>query len=137
MVRVRELCADGQVGAHLKMEDLSSIMHAVAKMRAAGQLATDDAGVEDMLAALEQRVVHVAPYSNSHGVSNLILAFGALGRLPGAAWAALEVAVVRVAPSMNWQQVSSALHGHARLGQAPGGLALAALEAGAYTRPLF
>ena len=133
MVRVRETCVDGQ----LEIQDMSNIMHAVAKMRAAGKLATEDAGVEDMLAALEQRVVHVAPNINSHGVSNLILAFRALGRLPGAAArAALEAAVVRVAPSMLRQQVVNALHGHARLGWAPGDAALAALEAGAHTRPL-
>ena len=134
MVRVHEMCAD----RHLELRELSNIMHAVAKMREAGHLATDDAGVEDVLAALEQRVVHEAPKLNSHGVSNFILAFGALGRLPGAAAsAALEVAVVRLAPSKHTHEVAHALHVHARLGRAPGDAALAALEVGAYTRPLF
>ena len=133
MVRVREMCVDGQ----LEVQDMSNIMSSVAKRRAAGKLATDAAGVEDMLAALEQRVIHVAPSSNSHGASNLILAFSALGRQPGAvAWAALEAAVVRVAPQMHMRDVSSALFGFAKLGQVPGAAALAALEAGAHNRPL-
>jgi hypothetical protein len=134
MVRAQEMCVDGQLQIH----ELSNIMHAVAKMRATKKLATDDAGVEDMLAALEQRVVHVAPKLSPRYVSKTILACGALGRLPGAgAWAAMDAAVVRVAPNMGERHVTDALHGLARLGLAPGAAALAALEAWAYTHPRF
>jgi len=133
MVRVREMCAKRE----LPVEELSSIMSTVANMRAAGKVATDDAVVGDMLAALEQQVVPLAPEMNSNHVSNTILAFGSLGRLPGAAaWAALEAAVVRLAPSMHKEDhVSAILLGHAKLGRAPGDAALVALEAWSYIHP--
>jgi hypothetical protein len=69
MVRVREMCTDGQ----LEMQELSTVMHAVAKMRAAGKLATDETRVEDMLAALEQRAVLLAPTMNRSHVPFTIL----------------------------------------------------------------
>jgi hypothetical protein len=134
MVRVQEMCADRQ----LHIRGVTNIMQSVAKMRAAEKLASDDAGVEGMLAALEQRLVHVAPKMTRGNVSGTILAFGALGRSPGAAaWEALEAAVVRAAPRMSMQEVKDALGCHARLELAPGAAALAALEAWAYTHPRF
>ena len=97
MVRVREMCVDGQ----LQLSEMFDIMHAVAKMRAAGKVATDEPGVDDMLAALEQRVVLLAPTMNRSHVPYTILALSALGRPGATAWAAMEAAVVRVAPSMH------------------------------------
>ena len=51
---------------------MANITHAVGKMSAAGKLAADDADVQDTLAALEGRVVLVAPHMEPQNVSNAI-----------------------------------------------------------------
>ena len=113
MARARAMCADGR----LQARELANLTHAVAKMSAAGKLATADAGVEDMLTALEQRVVLVASGMNSQEVANSIWSHATLGRSPGAeAWTALEAAVVRVGPGMNEQGVANTLWGVATAG---------------------
>jgi len=128
MVSLRDLCADGQ----LQAQAVANITHAVSKMSAAGKLATDDAGVQGTLAALEQRVVRVASDMKPQEVSNTAYGFALVGWDPGAeARAALEAAVVRVAPDPDMvpQNVSNVLWALATLGWEPGAEARAALEA--------
>jgi hypothetical protein len=59
------MCANGRLSAR----HFSNIWHAVAKMSAAGKLATVDADVEDTLSVLEQRVVRVATDMNGSPVT--------------------------------------------------------------------
>jgi hypothetical protein len=124
----REMCDDKRLPAR----ELANIIHAVSKMSAAGKLATDDAGVQSTLAALEQRVVLVAADMAPQGVSNTVYGFALLGWDPGPkARSALEVAVVRVAPDPDMvpQAVSNVMWALATLGWEPGAEARAALEA--------
>jgi hypothetical protein len=117
MARARDMCADGR----LQARELANLTHAVAKMSAAGKLAAADADVQDMLAALEQRMVIVAPGMNAYDVSNTVYAFAVLDWAPSAkARAALEVAVVRVELSMNGQDVGNLSWALATLGLTPG-----------------
>jgi len=128
MVLACDMCDDGR----LQEQAVANIVHAMSKMSAAGKLATDDAGVQNTLAALEQRLALVASSMEPQGVSNTVYGFALLGRMPGAkARAALEVAVVRVAldPDMVPQAVSNTLWALATLGWEPGVEARAALEA--------
>jgi molybdopterin-binding protein len=128
MVLACDMCDDGR----LQEQAVANIVHAMSKMSAAGKLATDDAGVQNTLAALEQRLALVASSMEPQGVSNTVYGFALLGRMPGAkARAALEVAVVRVAldPDMVPQAVSNTLWALATLGWEPGAEARAALEA--------
>ena len=119
------MCADGR----LKARELANLTHAVAKMSAAGKLAAADADVQDMLAALEERVVHVASDMKPQEVSNTVYSFAVLGREPGAAArGALEVAVMRVGPDMVPQAVANTAWSFATLGLMPGAEARAALE---------
>jgi len=126
MALARTMCADGR----LQARQLANLTHAVAKMSAAGKLATADSGVQDTLVALEQRVVLVALDMHSQNVSNTVYSFAVLGRMPGAQTrAALEVAVVREARHMKPQEVSNTSWAFATLGLKPGAEARAALEA--------
>ena len=125
-VLARDMCADGR----LQAQAVANITHAVGKMSAAGKLAADDADVQDTLAALEGRVVLVAPHMEPQNVSNAIWAFATLGWEPGAeARAALEAAVERVGARMNPQNAANAAWSFATLGWEPGAEARAALEA--------
>jgi hypothetical protein len=125
MVSARDLCANGR----LQSRNLANIIHAVSKMSKAGKLATDDAGVQATLMALEQRVVLVASGMEPQHVSNTAYGFALLGRMPGAeARAALEAAVVRVAPDMTHQAVANTAWSFATLKLMPGAEAWAALE---------
>jgi len=56
-MRAHIMCADGR----LQWREMSNFRHAVAKMTAAGKLATDDADVKNTLGALEQRM-GLVPY---------------------------------------------------------------------------
>ena len=76
MARARAMCVDGR----LRARELAYITHAVTKMSAAGKLAAADAGVLDMLAALEQRVVLIASDMDPQAVSNTVYAFAVAGR---------------------------------------------------------
>ena len=126
MARARTMCADGR----LQARQLANLTHAVAKMSAAGKLAAADLGVQDTLAALEQRVVLVASVMKPQEVSNTVYGFGVLGREPGAeALAALEDAVMRVGPGMEPQHVGNIWWAFATLGLMPRAQARAALEA--------
>ena len=82
----RGLCDDGR----LQSRELANIVHAAAKMSAAEKLVTDDAGVQDMLAALEQRVVRVAsdmaPQADSNTVMPLRCWVGSRGPRRGRRW---------------------------------------------------
>jgi hypothetical protein len=124
------MCADGR----LQARNVANITHAVGKMSAAGKLAADDADVQDTLAALEGRVMRMAPDPDMkpQEVANAILAFATLGLMPGAEIrAALEAAVVRVAPDpdVKPQAVSNVIWAFATLGLMPGAEMRAALEA--------
>jgi hypothetical protein len=93
----RDMCVDGR----LQAQAVANIVHAISKMSAAGRLATYDAGVQNTLAALEERVAIVASSMEPQHVSNTAYGFALLGRMPGPeARAALEVAVVRVASDL-------------------------------------
>ena len=76
MKQARAMCADGR----LQARELANLTHAVAKMSAAGKLAAADAGLQDVLTALEQRIVLVASDMAPQGVSNTVYAFAVLGR---------------------------------------------------------
>jgi len=65
LLQARDMCANGRLSAR----HFSNIWHAVAKMSAAGKLATVDADVEDTLSVLEQRVVRVATDMNGSPVT--------------------------------------------------------------------
>jgi len=124
------MCADGR----LQARNVANITHAVGKMSAAGKLAADDADFQDTLAALEGRVMRMAPDPDMkpQEVANAILAFATLGLMPGAEIrAALEAAVVRVAPDpdVKPQAVSNVIWAFATLGWEPGAEMRAALEA--------
>jgi hypothetical protein len=122
------MCADGR----LQARNVANITHAVGKMSAAGKLAADDADFQDTLAALEGRVMRMAPDPDMkpQEVANAILAFATLGLMPGAEIrAALEAAVVRVAPDMKPQETANVAWSYATLGLMPGAEARAALEA--------
>ena len=126
MALARTMCADGR----LDLQAVANIVHAVAKMSAAGKLATADSGVQDTLAALEQRVVRVASDMEPQGVSNTVYSFAVLGRQPGAETrAALEAAVVRESPDMVPQAVANTAWSYATLGLMPRAKARAALQA--------
>jgi hypothetical protein len=125
MGRARVMCNDGRFQA----QAVANIVHGVAKMSSAGKLAAVDSGVQDMLAALEQRMVLVASDMAPQGVSIAVYGFASLGWTPGAeARAALEAAVVRVGPSMNARDVANTAWSFATLGLMPGAEARAALE---------
>ena len=118
MVRAVAMCGDGRLPAR----ELANIMHALAKMSEAGKLTAADAGVQDALMALEQRVVCVASDMNPQHVSNTVYGLALLGRMPGAeARAALETAVVRVGPGMKPQGVVKYLVGVREAGSGAGG----------------
>jgi len=124
------MCADGR----LQARNVANITHAVGKMSAAGKLAADDADFQDTLAALEGRVMRMAPDPDMkpQEVANAILAFATLGLMPGAEIrAALEAAVVRVAPDpdVKPQAMSNVIWAFATLGWEPGAEMRAALEA--------
>jgi hypothetical protein len=126
MGSARGLCADGR----LQARELANIFHAVAKMGAAGKLAASDAGVQDMLEALEQRAVLVASDMEPQEVSNTIWSYAKLGLTPGAqALAALEVAVLRVGSGMKPQETANTVWAFGTLGMMPGEESRAALEA--------
>jgi hypothetical protein len=115
MVSLRDVCADGR----LRARNLANIIHAVSKMSAAGKIATDDAGVQAALAALEQRVVRVATDMKPQEVSNTTYGFALMAWEPGSeARAAVETAVLRVAldPDMVPQAVSNVMWALATLG---------------------
>jgi hypothetical protein len=117
MLQARDMCADGR----LQAQSVANICHAVAKMSAAGKLATDDAGFRFTLAALEQRMVLVASGMKPQHVANSWWSYATLDRSPGAdAWTALEVAVVRVGPGMVSQHLSNTVWSYATLGLIPG-----------------
>ena len=122
------MCADGR----LQARNVANITHAVGKMSAAGKLAADDADFQDTLAALEGRVMRMAPDPDMkpQEVANAILAFATLGLMPGAEMrAALEAAVVRMGPDMKPQETANVAWSYATLGLMPGAEARAALEA--------
>jgi hypothetical protein len=119
MVSLRDMCDDRRLQARV----FANVVHAVSKMSAAGKLATDDAGVQDTLEALEQQVERVALDMNPRDLSNTVYGFALLR-------ASLEDAVVRVAPDpdMDPQAVSTIMWVLATRGWIPGAQAWAALE---------
>ena len=128
MVLARDMCEDGR----LQAQAVANIVHAMSKLSAAGRLATDDAGVQDTLMALERRVVLVASGMEPQLVSNTAYGFALPGRMPGAeAQAALEAATVRVALDLDMkpQEVANVMWALATLGWETGAEARAALEA--------
>jgi hypothetical protein len=126
MARACTMCAE----CRLDPQAVANIVHGVAKMSAAGKLDAADAGVQDMLAALEQRMVRAASDMNAYDVSNTVYALAVLGWAPGTeARAALEAAAVRVGLSMNGQDVGNLSWAFATLGLTPGVEAQVALEA--------
>jgi hypothetical protein len=125
LVRARDMCAEGW----LDPQAVANIIHAVSKMSAARKLAAADAGIQEVLGALEQRVVRVASDMKPQEVSNTVYGLALLGRMPGAeARAALEVAVARVGPDMEPQHVANIWWAYATLDWEPGAEARAALE---------
>jgi hypothetical protein len=125
MLQARVLCADGR----LQARQVANVTHAVAKMSAAGKLATDDAEVQGTLAALKQRAVLVVTDMAPQHVSITWWAFATLGLEPAAeARAALEAAVVRVGPDMDSQHIANTWWAFWVLGLMPGAEAWTALQ---------
>ena len=126
MALARDMCDDER----LQARELANIMHAVAKMCAAGKLATNDSDVQDTLAALEKRAVLVASDMNCQEVAISNLSYATLGLMPGAeARAVLEASVVRLGRSLEPRHVSNILWSFATLVWGQGDETRAALEA--------
>jgi hypothetical protein len=103
MLKVRDMCAEGL----LRGRAVANIMHAVAKMSAAGKIATADEDIQGSLAALEKRAVLVVSDMQPQEVASWIWSYATLGWMPGPdARAVLEAAVVRESWGMKPQELS-------------------------------